>query len=185
MAADSMAILLKTASAILPILWLLISLGVFKVPADRACVIGLTLSAAIADRIWQMEYGLIGKAMAEGAFFAAVPILWVIVAAFVTYHISLATGASEQIKRFMSGLSEDRRIQALIIAWGFGGFLESVAGFGTAVAVPAVLLIALGFDAFMAATLCLLSNTVEGATVELWSADDAAGTNAALWDAEE
>ena len=159
-AADSMAALLKTTSAMLPILWLLLSLGVFRMPADRACVIGLTLSAAIADRIWQMEYGLIGKAMAEGAFFAGVPILWVVLAAFFTYNISLATGASEQIKRFMSGLSEDRRIQALIIAWGFGGFLESVAGFGTAVAVPAVLLIALGFDAFLAATLCLLSNTV-------------------------
>lgn len=155
-----LAFWLKTAGAVLPIVWLLISLGVFKLPADRACLAGLALSAAVAAQVWGMEGGLIGKAVAEGAFFALVPILWVILAAFFMYNISLATGASEQIKRFMSGLSEDRRIQALIIVWGFGGFLEAVAGFGTAVAVPAALLIALGFDAFLAAVLCLLANTV-------------------------
>ncbi|WP_211226699.1 L-lactate permease [Sporomusa ovata] len=86
--------------------------------------------------------------------------MWVIFAAFFTYNITLSTGAMSRIKSMMSTLSGDRRIQALAIAWGFGGFLESAAGFGTAVIIPATILIALGFEPFFAAVICLLANTV-------------------------
>jgi len=107
-----------------------------------------------------MDALLAGKAALEGALFALLPILWVIIAAFFSYNLSLHTGAIDQIKNLLLHCSSDRRIQALIIAWGFGSFMEAVAGFGTAVAVPAALLIALGFDPFRAAVICLIANTV-------------------------
>ena len=146
-------------SPIIPIAWLLASLGFLKMPAYKACLIGLAISGIEAISLWKMDYVLALKAAVEGSAFALLPIIWVIVAAFFTYNISLHTGAITHIKQFMSSLSGDRRIQALLIAWGFGGFLEAVAGFGTAVAVPAALLIALGFEAFLAAVVCLFANT--------------------------
>lgn len=146
-------------SPILPIAWLLVSLGFLKMPAYKACLIGLAISAIEAISLWKMDYVLMVKAALEGSVFALLPIIWVIVAAFFTYNISLHTGAITHIKQFMSSLSGDRRIQALLIAWGFGGFLEAVAGFGTAVAVPAALLIALGFEPFLAAVVCIFANT--------------------------
>lgn len=146
-------------SPIIPIAWLLISLGFLKMPAHQACFIGLAISGIEAVSLWQMDYVLALKAILEGCVFALVPIIWVILAAFFTYNISLHTGAINHIKQFLSSLSGDRRIQALLIAWAFGGFLEAVAGFGTAVAVPAALLIALGFEPLLAAVVCLLANT--------------------------
>ena len=146
--------------SLLPIIWLFVSLGLLKIPAHKACPAGVFLSLAIAISFWQMDVVLALKATLEGAVFAVIPILWVIVAAFYAYNISLHTGATDQIKKLMKHFSADRRIQALIIAWGFGSFMESVAGFGTAVAVPAALLIALGFEPFRAAVVCLIANTV-------------------------
>ncbi len=143
-----------------PILWLLLSLGVLRMPSHAACGIALAGSLALAVGMAGMPLPFALQAAAEGALFALVPIIWVIVAAFFTYNVSRDTGAIDQIKRLMSGVSGDRRIQVLLIAWGFGGFMESVAGFGTAVAVPAALLIALGFEPFPAALVCLLANTV-------------------------
>ena len=152
--------MLLTLLALAPILWLLLSLGVLKLPGHRACPIGFLFSLVIAVWVWNMDILLAGKAALEGALFAVLPILWVIIAAFFSYNLSLHTGAIGQIKNLLSHCSSDRRIQALIIAWGFGGFMESIAGFGTAVAVPAALLIALGFDPFRAAVICLIANTV-------------------------
>ncbi|WP_425058255.1 L-lactate permease [Sporomusa carbonis] len=151
---------LSTVIALIPIVWLLVSLGFFKMPAYKACGAGLLLSLVIAAAVWKMPYMLVLQAALEGGSLALIPIIWVIVSAFFTYNISLNTGAMDRIKNLMSNLSGDRRIQALAIAWGFGGFLESAAGFGTAVAIPASLLIALKFDAFSAAIICLIANTV-------------------------
>ncbi|WP_312200583.1 L-lactate permease, partial [Anaerospora hongkongensis] len=146
--------------ALIPILWLLASLGIYKMPAHKACTIGLILGILIAIFVWRMPYNLVLLAALEGIVLALMPILWVILAAIFLYNISLKTGAMDKIKHLMSNLSGDRRVQVLIIAWGFGGFLEATAGFGTAVAIPASILIALGFDAFFAAILCLIANTI-------------------------
>ena len=151
---------ISLAFALIPVVWLLVSLGFFKLPANRACFIGLALSLIIATSYFNMPYELVGRAALEGVVLAVLPILWVIVAAFYTYNISLMTGAMKRIKNMMYSVSGDRRIQALAIAWGFGGFLESVAGFGTAVAIPASILIALGFEPFFAAVICLIANTI-------------------------
>lgn len=146
--------------AFLPIIWLFASLGVLKIAAHKACASGLLLSMLLAFFCWNMPGNSLATAVLDGFAFALFPILWVILAAFLTYNIALQTRAIETIKDFLSSISRDRRIQALIIAWGFGSFLEAVAGFGTAVAVPAALLIALGFKPFLAALLCLLANTI-------------------------
>jgi lactate permease len=151
---------LVSVGAAVPILWLLFSLGFLKMPSHRACPIALGASVAAAVGLAGMAPIRALEAVAEGALFALLPILWVIVAAFFTYDVSRETGALERMKRLLSGISGDRRIQVLLIAWGFGGFMESTAGFGTAVAVPAAILIALGFEPFAAAFACLLANTV-------------------------
>ena len=146
--------------AMLPITWLIVSLGVFKMQAYKACFLGLLGTMAIAFAGWDMPLPLLAGAALDGAVFAFLPILWVILAAFFTYNIAIETKAIDHIKQLLSSISPDRRIQALLIAWGLGSFMEGVAGFGTAVAVPAALLIALGFEPFLAAILCLLANTI-------------------------
>lgn len=145
---------------LVPISWLIISLTFLKMQAYKVCIIGLALSIASAIGVWQMPYMLAIKAVLEGAILALLPIVWVIFAAFFTYNLSVHTGAMDSIRKMMSNLSSDRRIQGLAIAWGFGGFLEATAGFGTAVAIPASILISLGFEPFFAAIICLLANTV-------------------------
>ncbi len=152
--------LIATGIALIPIIWLFISLGFIRMPAHKACPAGLAISLAIAVMFWQMPWPLALEAALEGSVLALLPILWVILAAFFTFNISLKTGAMDRIKNLLASLSGDRRIQALIIAWGFGGFLEATAGFGTAVAIPASILIALGFKPLFSAIICLLANTV-------------------------
>jgi len=99
-------------------------------------------------------------AAAEGAALALWPIMIVIVAAIFTYNLAVRTGSLDVIKRMLVSISPDKRIQVLILTWGFGGFLEAVAGYGTAVAIPASILTVLGFNPLFAAVLSLIANTV-------------------------
>jgi len=147
-------------AAILPILWLLISLGKLKIPAYIASIISLAISIIIGFLYFRMPAGYIIQASIEGFVLALLQIIWVIVAALFVYNITLETGGMDKIKAMLSQLSSDRRIQGLIIAYAFGGFLEAVAGFGTAVAIPAAILITMGFNPMKAAAVCLLANTV-------------------------
>lgn len=151
---------LSALIAFVPLLWLLFSLGVWKMAAHKACSIAMLLCLVIAAVGWRMPADLVIKGAVDGAVLAIWPILWVIFAAIFTYNITLKTGAMEKIKGLMASFSSDRRVQALLIAWGFGAFLEAAAGFGTAVAIPAAILISLGFNPFFASVLCLIANTV-------------------------
>ncbi len=152
--------LLRDIFAFTPILWLLLSLGFLKLPSHMATLTGLLLSAAMAYVVFQMPVDHLGGAIAEGAVFALFPIIWVIVSALFVYNVTLKSKSMDIIKDMLTGISPDRRIQALVLAFAFGGFLESVAGFGTAVAIPAAMMIAIGFEPFQAAVLCLIANTV-------------------------
>lgn len=100
------------------------------------------------------------QASLDGIVMGIFPILWVILAALFLYKVTLASGAIEKIKSMLAGVSMDRRAQGLILAFGLGGFLEAVAGFGTAVAIPAGIMTAMGFPPLLAATVCLLANTI-------------------------
>lgn len=146
--------------AFIPMVWLLISLGVLKMASYNACFIAVLATSVIAVWGYGMSAIHVGQSVLEGAVYAIVSICWVIVSALLVYNITLKTGAIDIMKSMLSGISEDRRIQALILSFAFGGFLEAVAGFGTAVAIPAGILIAMGFEPLKAAVVCLVSNTV-------------------------
>jgi lactate permease len=152
-------VLASSLVGFIPLLWLLISLGWLKIAAPKACFIGLIITISLAMFTWSMPGNLTLRAGLEGSVYAFFPIIWVIIAALFIYNLSVKTGAMNNIKHQIANLSTDRRIQALLIVWGFGGFLEAMAGFGTAVAIPAAILIGLGFDPFFAAAFCLISNT--------------------------
>lgn len=146
--------------ALIPIAGLLLALGVFKVPAHWATPATWLTGSLLAWVFWGFGPEKLLGASVEGAAFALWPILLVIVAAIFTYKLAELTGALGTIKTMLSGITADRRIQVLILAWGFGGFLEAVAGYGTAVAIPASILAILGFNPVFAAVVSLIANTV-------------------------
>lgn len=146
--------------ALVPIVGLLLALGVFKAPAHWATPATWAVGAGLAWVFWGFGPDKIAGASLEGAAFALWPIMLVIVAAIFTYKLAELTGALTTIKTMLAGVTTDKRIQVLILAWGFGGFLEAVAGYGTAVAIPASILAILGFNPVFAAVISLIANTV-------------------------
>ena len=146
--------------AMIPVLWLIVSLGVLKMPAHKTCSFTVILTLTIAIIFWNMKFLDGITATVEGMAIALWPILLVIVAALFTYNLAVETKSMDTIKKMLSSITTDKRIQVLILAWGFGGFLEAVAGYGTAVAIPASILASLGFNPIFAAVICLLANTV-------------------------
>lgn len=148
------------AIAIIPIIWLIISLGVMKLPAHKTCLFTAILTLVIAIIFWKMALISAVTASIEGMAIALWPILLVIVAALFTYNLAVETKSMDTMKNMLSSITTDDRIQVLILAWGFGGFLEAVAGYGTAVAIPASILASIGFNPIFAAIICLIANTV-------------------------
>src|SRR6185503_17490377 len=137
-AANSLA--LSAALASLPILVLLVSLGLLRLSAWKSGVLGLIAAALVA---------------AFGLF----PIAWIVFWAVALYRLTVETGQFDLIKDSVGRLTQDRRLQALLIAFAFGAFIEGAAGFGTPVAVAAAMLTGLGFPPFYAAAICLIANT--------------------------
>lgn len=146
--------------AMIPIIWLIISLGILKLPAHKTCLFTAFLSLFIAIMFWKMPIIDGITASIEGMAIAIWPILLVIVAALFTYNLAVETKTMDTMKTMLSSITTDNRVQVLILAWGFGGFLEAVAGYGTAVAIPASILASIGFNPIFAAVICLVSNTV-------------------------
>jgi len=143
----------------LPILVLLLLLGILRKPAWVAGLCGLATAALVAVSIYGMPFGIMIGAATYGAAFGLFPIGWIVFWAIVLYQLTLASGKFEIIKDSIGSLSPDRRLQALLIAFAFGAFIEGAAGFGTPVAVAAAMLTGLGFSPFYAAAICLLANT--------------------------
>ena len=145
--------------ALVPIIWLIVAMSVLKMPGWKACVIALVLTFAIALGIKQMPVIDAATAALEGIANALWPIIIVILAALFVYNSTLETGAMERIKAMLAGVSTDKRILMLLIAFGFGNFMEGMAGFGTAVAIPAGILVGLGFEPLIAVVVCLVINS--------------------------
>lgn len=145
--------------AALPIFVLLGLLAVFHVRAHIAALVGLLVSLLIAIGVYQMPMALALAAAANGAAYGLFPIGWIVLAAIFVYDISVETGKFEIVKRSIATLTDDRRIQVLLIAFSFGAFIEGAAGFGTPVAISAAMLIGLGFKPLQAAGLALIGNT--------------------------
>jgi len=145
--------------ALSPIIWLVIGLCGLKLQAYQASLGALAIAAVVALAAWHMSAVNMATAALEGFAMALWPIVIVIIAAVFTYNLTVHTGAMETIKRMLCSVSADRRILVLLIAWCFGNFLEGMAGFGTAVAIPASMLVALGLDPVTSILSCLIANS--------------------------
>ncbi|MCC6389949.1 MAG: L-lactate permease [Bryobacterales bacterium] len=155
--ADSLPV--SALVAALPIFVLLFLLGVVRKPAWIAGLSGLAAAVLVSIFGYGMPVGLVFGSVTYGAAFGLLPIGWIVYWAIVLYRVAYETGKFEIIKDSVGGLSSDRRLQALLIAFSFGAFIEGAAGFGTPVAVAAAMLAGLGFSPFYAAGICLLANT--------------------------
>jgi lactate permease len=129
------------------------------IAAHKAAGIAVLISLVMALAIFRMPWRTAGMAMSFGAMYGLFPIGWIVIAAMFLYTITLVNGTFETVKNSVAGLSSDRRVQAILIAFSFGAFVEGAAGFGTPVAISGALLVGLGFRARDAAILCLIANT--------------------------
>ena len=154
---DSLA--LSALAAALPIFVLLLLLGIFRRPAWISALSGLAAALVVALVVYDMPASAAISATTFGAAFGLFPIGWIVYWAIVLYRLTLETGKFEIIKDSIGGLTTDRRLQAMLIAFALGAFIEGAAGFGTPVAVAAAMLTGLGFSPFFAAAICLLANT--------------------------
>ncbi|MBY0585780.1 L-lactate permease [bacterium] len=149
---------LSTVLAALPIL-VLLGLLVAGLSAARAACLGLLVAFLVSILGFGMPWDAALAAAGNGAAFGLLPIGWIVFGAVFLYHLTLRTGQFEIIKQSVAAISPDRRIQALLIAFSFGAFIEGAAGFGTPVAISSALLIGLGFAPMSAACLALVANT--------------------------
>jgi len=145
--------------ATLPVVTLLGLLAFWHVAAHRAALASLGVAAIIAIFVYGMPASLAFAAMGYGAAFGLFPIGWIVLNAIFLYNLSVETGGFLVLQRQVAGVSSDRRIQALLIAFSFGAFIEGAAGFGAPVAISGALLIGLGFRPLEAAKLALIGNT--------------------------
>ena len=146
--------------AAIPIFVLLIMIGVLRKPAWLSALAGLGAAMLVSFFAYGMPASLTFSSIGYGAAQGLFPIGWVVFSAILLYNIVVKTGKFEIVKDSMGNLTGDRRMQALLIAFAFGAFIEGAAGFGTSVAVAAAMLTGLGFEPFYAAGICLLANTV-------------------------
>src|SRR4051812_26321206 len=149
----------STAVAALPIVLLLGSLGLLGWSAPKAAALGLASAMAVAIFAYSMPWQMAVASAVYGAAFGLFPIGWIVLAAIFLYSLTVQTGQFEIVKSSVAGLSADRRLQALLIAFSFGAFVEGAAGFGTPVAISAALMIGAGFSPLHAAGLALIANT--------------------------
>lgn len=150
---------LSTISAALPVCLLFYLLAVRRVPAHWAAIWSSLLCVALAAFEFGMPWPKIGGAIASGVVYGAVRIAWVLLAAVFVYELTCESGHFEVIKETIGGITQDRRLQTLLIAFAFGAVMEGAGGGGSPVAICGAMMVGLGFEPFAAAVLCLLANT--------------------------
>jgi len=142
---------LSTAAAALPIVLLLVALGVLEWRAHRAALLGLVSAMVISVAVFGMPLETAAATACYGGAYGFLPIGWIVLNAVFLYSLTVETGQFEILKSSVGRLSTDRRIQALLVAFSFGAFIEGAAGFGTPVATCSALLIGLGYTPHYAA----------------------------------
>ncbi len=150
---------LSAVCAALPIFIMLLMLAVLRTAAWKAALAGVLAAMAVGGFVYGMPWGLLLNATVYGAAFGLFPIAWVVFWAIALYRLTVDTGQFDIIRASIGGLTRDRRLQALLIAFAFGAFIEGASGFGTPVAVASAMLVGLGFSPFYAAAICLIANT--------------------------
>src|SRR5437868_7574934 len=150
---------LSAIVAVIPIVVLFVMLGALRKPAWMSALTALASAFIIALGVYGMPAQLAVRSTIFGAAFGLFPIAWIVFSSIMLYRLAVDTGKFEVIKGTIGSLTDDRRLQALFIAFSFGAFIEGAAGFGAPVAVSGAMLAGLGFDPFYAAGICLLANT--------------------------
>ena len=150
---------LSALVAVIPILVLFVLLAGVRIAAHWASLATLVVALVIAVVVYGMPVGLALNSTLLGICFGLFPIIWIVINAIFIYNVIVDTGHFDTIRDAMAGVSNDRRIQVVLIAFVFGALLEATAGFGTPVAITASLMAGLGFEALYAAALALLANT--------------------------
>ncbi|HEV7844897.1 MAG TPA: L-lactate permease [Thermoleophilaceae bacterium] len=145
--------------AVLPIVTLFVLLGGLKMKAQWAALISLGVAMAVALIVYGMPVGQTLLSASEGAVFGFFPIMWIVIMALWVYNMTVETGHFAVLRRSFGSISEDQRVQAVIVAFCFGALMEALAGFGTPVAISSVMLIGLGFRPIKAASVALVANT--------------------------
>ncbi|WP_448722963.1 lactate permease LctP family transporter [Pseudomonas farris] len=146
-------------AAVIPIVFFFLALAVFRLKGHVAGSITLALSIAVAIFAFQMPVDMAFAAAGYGFAYGLWPIAWIIVAAVFLYKLTVKSGQFEVIRSSVLSITDDQRLQVLLIGFCFGAFLEGAAGFGAPVAITAALLVGLGFNPLYAAGLCLIANT--------------------------
>jgi lactate permease len=152
-------IALSAFVAAIPVLFIFWALIIKKIKGYQASLYTTIIAVLIAVLVYKMPVKLALLSTLHGAMYGFFPICWIIIAAVFLYNITVKSGQFDIIRNFMASITSDRRLQALLIAFSFGSFLEGTAGFGTPVAITAAMLVGLGFNPLYAAGICLIANT--------------------------
>ncbi|MBV8510748.1 MAG: L-lactate permease, partial [Xanthobacteraceae bacterium] len=150
---------LSTIAAALPVVTLLVLIATNKVKAHIAAIIALIVANLVAIFLFTMPAGMALRATVLGAVTGFFPIGWIVLNVIFLYRLTVETGAFEILQTTIGGVTQDRRLQLLLIAFSFGAFFEGASGFGTPVAVTGAILIGLGFSPLAASGLSLIANT--------------------------
>ncbi|MGY8559142.1 L-lactate permease [Paracidovorax citrulli] len=153
------SMVLSTALAAVPVVVMLAALGFFHIKAHIAAGMGLVAALLVAVFAYGMPADMAGRAALLGGFTGLLPIGWIVLNIIFLHQLTEQNGSFKVLQDSLSGITEDRRIQLLLIAFCFGAFFEGAAGFGTPVAVTAAILIGLGFSPLAASGLSLIANT--------------------------
>ena len=155
--ADSL--LWSSLLAILPLLTIFVTLGALKWKAHWAGLTAVGVALLVAIAAYGMPVGLAALSATQGFAFGLFPIMWIVITAIWLYELTVRSGHFEDLRLVINVISDDPRIQAIIVAFCFGGLLEALAGFGAPVAITGVMLVAVGFTAMRAAVVVLVANT--------------------------
>ncbi len=150
---------LTSIFAVLPLLALFVLLGVLRMKAQWAALITLLISIIVAIAVYSMPLGQATDSAAEGAAFGFWPIMWIVINALWIYNMSEETGHFLVLREAFSNVSDDQRVQVVMIAFCFGALLEALAGFGTPVAICGIMLVGLGISPLRAAAIALVADT--------------------------
>jgi lactate permease len=151
---------LSALVASVPILFIFWALVIKKTKGYQASLFTALIAILLAIFVYGMPLKLAALSVIHGVFYGLFPICWVIIGAVFLYNVTVKSGQFEIIQNFMASITSDRRLQALLVAFSFGAFLEGAAGMGAPVAITAAMLVGLGFNPLYAAGICLISNTV-------------------------
>ena len=152
-------IFLSALIAAIPLMLLLYMLGVRRAKGHHAAFLGTGSAVLLAIAVWGMPVSMAVSATLNGMLYGIFPIVWIVITAIWVYNMTVESGEFEIIKNSLASVTDDRRLQAILIAFAFGSFIEGTAGFGTPVAITAAMLVGLGFNPIYAAGICLIANT--------------------------